>query len=890
MRETRSICCYCGVGCGVIIQSDGERISGVRGDPDHPVNAGRLCSKGATLHLTTAADGRLLYPALRPQRGAVPQRVSWDAALDTLAERFAAIVQQHGPDAVGFYLSGQLLTEDYYAFNKLVRGLIGSNNVDSNSRLCMSSAVAGYKATLGTDAPPGCYADIEQAGCILIVGSNTAHAHPVLFRRVEQARQRNPQQKLIVVDPRRTDTASSADLHLAVRPGTDIVLLNALLQVVLRDGLLDEDFVAKHTDGFAALHQQVYATPLAYAAAQCGLAEADIVQAAHWFARGPSLSLYCQGLNQSQSGTHNNAALINLHLATGKIGQPGAAPLSLTGQPNAMGGREVGAMANLLAGHRDWQNPAHRAEVAALWGVADLPAQPGLTAVPMFDALRAGKLKAVWIVCTNPVHSLPDSAVVRAALQQAELVVVQDAFASSDTLEYADVWLPASTWGEKSGTQTNSERGIARVRAAVPAPGEARPDWAIAQAFAQRLAARLGVACPLNFADEEDIFNEHRASTVGRDLDIGGLSYAVLEAAPQQWPYPAAATAGQARLYADGRFPTASGRAQFVLPQASPSPVTAEFPLHLNSGRLRDQWHGMSRSGRVPKLFNHVGEPLLSLSPDDMAARGLRDGDVAEVRSAAGQLKVRVQSEADCPPGQVFLPMHWGPRWMNGAGVNAVTAAVCDPFSAQPALKQAAVQVRKCDLPWPLLVLCRDATLQPALQAWLARCDYATLGWYGGPQQAVLVLRADLAAAPSADWLAELDALLDLSTSDLHYRDVASGVDKRLRLRDGQLDCLRLGGEIAAGSWLKEWLGQGRDVQAERRWLLSPQREPPGQTPTRGRIVCTCLDVAENDIQQQLARGGGVPALQQTLRCGTQCGSCVPELKRIAAHFEEQHR
>ena len=504
MLETRSTCPYCGVGCGVIIESQGNDITGVRGDPDHPANFGRLCTKGRALHLTASApvtrQTRLLHPMRREHRNEAPKRTSWDSALNFASESFAQIIREHGPDAVGFYISGQLLTEDYYAFNKLAKGLIGTNNIDSNSRLCMSSAVAGYKQTLGADAPPTCYHDVEHAGCIFIVGNNTAYAHPILFRRIEDAKAANPALTIIYADPRRTDTAEIADLYLPLQPGTDVMLFNGMLHLMLWEGWLDAAFIAGHTRGFDALKATVRDCTPDLVAQTCGIKKDDLFAAAKLFATGATgdfvhraatLSLYCQGLNQSSSGTAKNAALINLHLATGQIGKPGAGPFSLTGQPNAMGGREVGGMANLMSGHRDLANAAHRAEVAALWGVPSVPSAPGKTAVEMFQAAADGKIKALWIACTNPAQSMPDQTTVRRALERAELVIVQEAFATAATCAYADLLLPATTWGEKTGTVTNSERRISRVQPAVAAPGEARHDWSIAVDFARRLEALL---------------------------------------------------------------------------------------------------------------------------------------------------------------------------------------------------------------------------------------------------------------------------------------------------------------------------------------------------------------------------------------------------------------
>ena len=887
-RETRSSCCYCGVGCGVIIESDAGRITGVRGDPDHPANYGRLCSKGSTLHLTARDEMRALYPELRTSRGEERQRTSWDTSLNAVADKFAAIIRRHGPDAVGFYISGQLLTEDYYAFNKLAKGLIGTNNVDTNSRLCMSSAVAGYKATLGMDAPPGCYEDIDHARCIFIAGSNTAYAHPIVFRRIEDARQKNPDLKLIVVDPRRTDTASAADLHLAILPGTDVALFNAMLHVMLWEGWCDQAYIAAHTENFEQLKATLLEYTPQFASAICGIAAADIVQAAHWFAQGPTLSLYCQGLNQSVQGTQKNAALINLHLATGQIGKPGAAPLSLTGQPNAMGGREVGGMANLLSGHRDLANPAHRAEVAALWGVPDVPAQPGKTAVEMFEAVRCGEIKALWIACTNPAQSMPDLNLIKESLDAAEFVVMQEAFLNTDTVPYADVLFPASTWGEKEGTVTNSERCISRVRSAISPPGEARHDWHIVVDFARRLAQKLGKHNVLDYANTEAIFNEHRTTTLDRDLDIGGLSYALLESAgPQQWPIPQGAQQGRKRLYEDGVFPTPSGKARFAntayVPVAEDTDV--RYPLHLNTGRMRDQWHGMSRTGGVGRLFSHVEEPLLSMHADDMQRRGMAEGDIAQVNSRRGKLTLRVAASSEMRAGQVFVPMHWGSQFMSGLGVNALTLSAFDPQSKQPELKHAAVQVKKLDLPWQMVamgqgdVLKRMARLQPLL----VNFDYAALGLYGRDQELV-VLRVAHAAAVADELLLQIDAILGLDNPALvmNYRDARRGISKRALMENGRLLGVRLTGETAARDWLKEIIARGTDAQSLRPWLLAPLSSPPAGQPQRGRIVCNCLDVSEQEILHEVKNGLDISTIQAKLKCGTQCGSCLPELKRLA--------
>ncbi len=891
MTLTPSVCCYCGTGCGVLIETQEGRIVGVRGDPAHPANHGRLCTKGTTLHLTAQAGGRALYPELRSGKAAARARVGWEAALDRAADRFAAVIREHGPDAVGFYISGQLLTEDYYVFNKLAKGLIGTNNVDTNSRLCMSSAVAGYKATLGADAPPCCYEDIDYAGVIFIAGSNTAYAHPIVYRRIEAARQANRQLKLIVADPRQTDTARDADLFLPLLPGTDVALFHGMLNVLLWEDLIDRDYIATHTEGWAALRDLVRDYTPEKVADICGLAKDDIIRAARWFGAGPTLSLYCQGLNQSTCGVDKNAALINLHLATGQIGKPGAGPFSLTGQPNAMGGREVGGLANLLSAHRDLANPEHRAEVARLWGVDAVPATPGKTAVELFEAARTGEIRALSIACTNPAQSLPNQELVHEALEKCDFVVVQEAYADTETCSYADVLLPAATWGEKEGTVTNSERCISYVRPAVAAPGEARTDWQIAADFARRLGARLKRDGERLFPYQmaEEIFNEHRETTRGRDLDITGLSYSILQTqGPQQWPFFAGASSGRSRLYEDGVFATASGRAQFHAQPYRPvaEPADARYPLRLITGRLRDQWHAMSRTGLVARLYAHVEEPLLSMNVRDMERRRLADGDLVRVQSRRGSLAMKVQASADLRPGQVFLPMHWGARFMAGKGINALTLDHCDPVSRQPELKHAAVQVEKLELPHPLTILRRGdgAALLSAVQGFLGRFDYATAG-LSGRDNTVLVLRAASGKPIEEILLKELDAALGLDDplGTLSYRDMQRGVWKKVRVEDGVITGARLSGETAARDWLKDLIADAAPAADLRPWLLAPLAAPPAGSQSRGRVVCNCHDVAEERIAALVEGGADLAALQAQLKCGTTCGSCVPELKRLVA-------
>ncbi len=816
-KQVATTCCYCGVGCGVVVSTHKNGVFSVKGDAAHPANRGQLCTKGAALHLSTDAGARLLYPEVDGQRA------TWDQALDHAAGTFRDIIARHGPDSVAFYISGQLLTEDYYVFNKLAKGLVGTNNVDTNSRLCMSSAVAGYKQTLGADAPPCAYEDIDAADLILVAGSNTAFAHPILYRRIEEARTRNLQLKLVVIDPRATVTARAADLHLALKPGTDVALFNAMLHVLRKEGHFDSQFVGAHTENVENLRALVDHWTPERAAETCELPAGTIIEAARLFGRSKAaLSLYCQGLNQSASGTWKNCALINLHLATGQIGRPGAGPFSLTGQPNAMGGREVGGMANLLSGHRDLGNEAHRKEVAALWGVESVPSRPGKTAVELFEAVGRGEIKAVWIACTNPAQSMPDANAVRKALEQAEFVVVQEAFRDAETCDYADVLLPASTWAEKEGTVTNSERRISRVRAAAPPPGEARADWQIAAEFARRLFPAGAKLFPYQSA--EQVFNEHRESTRGRDLDITGLSYAVLERdGPQQWPYPEGAKAGQTRLYAEGIFPTPSGRARFIATEYQPpaEETDGQYPLRLTTGRLRDQWHSMTRTGLVARLFSHSPEPEVVVHAATLSTLGVADGDLVRLASRRGSLVMKTRASGDMRPGDAFVAMHWGGRFTGGVGTNALTVPAIDPLSKQPELKHAAVRIEPFPARWRGAFAAAATTeLQSACGTWMTRFDYATLTLMEGPE---IVLRLELASAgdPDAGALAELEKLF--------------------------------GAPPVTGAAAFE------------------------------RAVCACFKVGESAIRAAVAAGATLAGLQKDLKCGTSCGSCVPELRRLAA-------
>jgi ferredoxin-nitrate reductase len=692
----KTVCCYCGVGCGIEVTRDARGRLSLQGDKLHPVNEGKLCSKGrALLHVVASTTDRLTHPLVRLDRSHAPRRASWDNALSHAAREFRRIQATHGNDAVAFYGSGQLLTEEYYVVNKLVKGVLQTNNFDTNSRLCMSSAVMGYKQTLGVDGPPVSYADIESCDTFLVTGANPAWCHPIIWRRVEARKAADSGVRIIVIDPRATATVGSADLHLQLIPGTDVALHYGLARRLWEIGAVDHGYIAAHVDGWEAFQQAFMPYTLQHTAEACGLNAADIALAAEWLAGNRRfLSLWTMGLNQSAMGVDKNTTLIALSLITGKIGRPGCGPFSLTGQPNAMGGREVGGMATLASGHRDLTNPEHRAQIARHWGVTAVPDKPGLTAVELFNAIHEGRVKAVWILGTNPVESLPDAQLVDEALKRAELVVVQDCYPTASSA-MADIVLPAATWLEKSGTMTNSERRISLLTAAVTPPGDALPDYEIICRFARHLGA--GALFP--YQSSAEVYAEHVALTAGRDLDMAGLSHARLaDTGPMQWPVPNTAHLGTERLYTDGQFHTANRRAQLKAPPfSSRSEATSPSrPLILTTGRLRDQWHTMTKTGRVAKLNAHLDQPFCEIHPLDAEARGVRQDDIVVVGSERGEVQVRAEVTDSIRPGVVFLPMHWGKQLAGDRGrANSLTSPRLDPVSKEPDLKFAAVQVAR---------------------------------------------------------------------------------------------------------------------------------------------------------------------------------------------------
>lgn len=693
----KTTCCYCGVGCGISVYKEKNGGLRIEGDTQHPVNKGMLCSKGMNLHYTAMdSSDRLLYPEIRYSKELGRQRVSWDTALDRTVAVFKTLIRKYGPESVAFYASGQCLTEEYYVINKLIKGFIGSNNIDTNSRLCMSSAVAAYKMSLGEDSVPVSYDDLELADCIFVAGANPAWCHPVLWRRVEAAREKNPNIKIIVSDPRKTQTCAMADVHLQLNPGTDITLHHAIGRCLIEDGNIDMAFIQAHAEGFEKYKKTVFERTLAEASAVCGVAVSDIQLAATYIGDAKGfITMWTMGLNQSVVGVNKNLSLINLNLITGHIGKPGSGPFSLTGQPNAMGGREVGGMANMLPAHRDLNNPLHRNEVAAFWGGGPISPKPGLTATEMFEALHDGRLKAIWIICTNPLTSLPDARMAELGLKNAKFVVVQDISRKPETLKYADVVLPAAAWIEKEGTMTNAERRISYLAKVMDAPGEALPDAEIICKFARKMGYK-----GFEYADAADIYAEHVALSSGTHIDISGLNYDILkEKRTVQWPYHKEMNGhGTPRLFTDHVFYTSSQKAiihSFPDTNTSEKP-TAGFPLILTTGRIRDQWHTMTKTGKVNKLKQHIAETFLEIHPDDAYERNILDNDLVEIFSCNGEVRVKAKLSEEIKKGVLFLPMHWGKILNSDLNrANNLTNNSVDPISKEPDFKFTTVQVKR---------------------------------------------------------------------------------------------------------------------------------------------------------------------------------------------------
>jgi assimilatory nitrate reductase catalytic subunit len=850
----RTTCAYCGVGCGITATVTVEREFEIKGDPDHPANFGKLCSKGTHLGETVGLDGRLFYPEIGGKRA------SWDKAIAKVARGFAQAIAEHGPDSVAFYVSGQLLTEDYYVANKLMKGFIGSGNIDTNSRLCMSSAVAAHNRAFGEDVVPCTYEDLDAADLIVLVGSNTAWCHPVIYQRIVAARATRGT-KVVVIDPRRTESCTGADLHLPLKPGSDVALFNGLLAHCRDNGLLDREYLADHVAEPEDFWQALDCCDLTETALACDITEADLSAFYALFAANPrTVTLFSQGINQSIRGTDQGNAIINAHLATGRIAKPGAGPFSITGQPNAMGGREVGGLATTLAAHRDFA-PANRAEVQRFWSSPRIAEKPGLKAVDLFRQVREGKIKALWVMATNPAVSMPDAAMVREALATCPLVVVSDCMADTDTSRFAHVKLPALGWGEKDGTVTNSDRLISRQRGFLAAPGEAKPDWWIVS----QVAKTMGWAEAFSYAHPAEIFREHaRLSAYKNDgarlFDLG--EWATLTNAA----YDAMASFRWGGVpFADGHYPTPDRRARLVpvVQRAIDAPLK-QWPLTLNTGRYRDQWHTMTRTGLSPRLSQHRREPLVEVHPADLAALGLSDGDLAQVQTPQGESVFRVSVSEGQRRGDIFTPIHWTDRQSSGGRTGLLPRGLVDPHSGQPAFKQTPARLAALPVDWRGFAVLR--ALPRLIAAGYATRVKVSQGWL-----------VELAGVRDPGPLVE--SLLPVGER-LESHDAARGVRRSVVLGGDSLQAaiyLTRTGLLPDRDWVIAQLIQCEASPVE---LLAGRPAKP--TPDRGATVCVCFDVGEKAITAAAVTGSAtVEAVGQATCAGTNCGSCRPAIAKL---------
>ncbi len=882
--EVQTTCPYCGVGCGVIASINDAGSVSVKGDPAHPANFSRLCSKGAALADTIGMDGRALYPEVDGIE------YSWEHALGYAARKLRSIIDEHGSDSIAFYVSGQLMTEDYYVANKLMKGFIGSANIDTNSRLCMSSAVAAYKRAFGSDTVPCCYDDLERAKLIVLAGSNAAWCHPVLYQRIAKAKKQNPDLIVVVIDPRQTATCDLADQHLAIQPGTDHILFKGLLHYLTQQDEVNHLFVSQFTEGVEACLDEARqsAASLDAVATRCGLAVSDIKRFYTLFSRTERVvTVFSQGINQWSYGTDNGNAIINCHLLTGRIGRPGMGPFSFTGQPNAMGGREVGGLANQLAAHMTVENKQHRQLVKDFWDSPFIPEKAGLKAVDLFKAIHTGKIKAVWIMATNPAVSLPDSSFVREALDKCEFVIVSDCMRNTDTTRYANILFPAQTWGERDGTVTNSERRISRQRAFLPTPGQARPDWWIIAKVAQQ----MGYTEAFNYERPFEIFKEHAALSgyhntsdkegVQRDFDISGYAdideplYDAMR--PLQWPITKDNPDGTTRMFTDGRFFNTSGKAQFITVKShQPASVTSEvYPLILNTGRIRDQWHTMTRTGKSARLSGHIQENFIALHADDAKQYGISENSLVTVTSAKGQLVVRANVCDSQQRGNVFIPMHWNDQFSGNGVVGKLLDAIVDPVSGQPEFKYTAVKIEEKIPAWYGFILSRRKLK-------ISHASYWSVSRGRG------LWRYEVAGDEAAgDWANCARQLLCQNASNVEwveYFDSAQGRYRGARIENGHLEsCIFIGPDqdLPERDWLAQLLEKESLKEDERISILTGK--PLAGQPDVGRIICSCFNVGLNTLKDRIEKQHltTVEAIGVALKAGTNCGSCVPELKRL---------
>lgn len=875
-RQIATTCPYCGVGCGVRVtqekpcdspQAEWQTLR-VNGLTDHPANFGKLCVKGSALHETIDHDGRLLQPIINGQES------NWSTALDHVADKIRQVIDEHGPEAVAFYGSGQLLTEDYYVANKLMKGFIGSANMDTNSRLCMASAVVAHKRAFGSDTVPGCYEDIDLADLIILQGSNAAWTHPIVYQRIVRAKQARPELKVVVIDPRKTATCDIADLHLAIQPGTDGYLFNGLLSWLAQNNQLNTRYIQQYTEHFDEALQQAHqdAGDIDQLCYLVGVNRQQMLTFFQWFAStDKTVTLFCQGINQHQHGSDHGNAIINAHLATGRIGRPGSTPFSLTGQPNAMGGREVGGLANQLAAHIEF---SQHELVQAFWQSPTIAQSPGLKAIDLFDAMAEGRIKLIWIMATNPVVSLPHSARVREALSRCETVIVSDCMAATDTTAFADVLLPSTTWGEKDGTVTNSERRISRQRSFLTAPGEAKADWWIICQVAQRMGFQEAFA----YQQASDIFREHAQLSAyhnngQRDFDLSGLCHLsereYHELKPIQWPVNDRYPHGCARLFTEGQFYTASAKAQFVTVSAAATTSQSHGRFILNTGRVRDQWHTMTRTAKSPRLANHRAQPQLMIHPNDAAALTIDHGQLVRVHNAFGEVVVRAELSDDCATGQLFLPMHWNRQFANRANVGHLIPSDRDPHSGQPQFKYCRVDVEALTSTWQGLIFSRQPLPHLHSQYWSH--TRTASGW-----------RYELSHhADSQDWIRSFRHTIGQG----HWLTLSADQQQHgVYLDQQRIECAYYVGDLSHldRNWIQSQCDE-QQLTLDNNTLQALLAGKPAQAQAQlGNIICSCAHIGDVAIKKSIRAGAQcVTALGQQLGCGTHCGSCIPELRTL---------
>lgn len=914
IRQTT--CPYCGVGCGVDISCNVSvraiTLDNVKGTPEHPANFGRLCIKGANLLETNDLKGRLLFPTI------AGERVDWDTATSTIADKITSTIAQYGADAVAFYVSGQLLTEDYYIANKLMKGFIGSANIDTNSRLCMSSAVSAYKRAFGEDVVPCNYSDLENTDLLVITGSNTAWAHPVLFQRITRAKLRNPNMKVVVIDPRRTETCTIADVHLAIKPGSDVALFNGLLDFAQSTGRIDHTVVSQFADGLASTLESAASLTIEEVAQQCDASVLQLKAFYSLFCSSPRVvTFYSMGVNQSAFGVDKAQSIINCHLALDLIGKEGCGPFSITGQPNAMGGREVGGLANMLAAHLDLDNEEHVQAVQTYWNAPVMPAQQGLKAVDLFNAIEQGKVKFIWIMGTNPVVSMPNRLQVERALRKCDMVVVSDIVASNDTLNFAHVALPATGWSEKNGTVTNSERRISRQRGILAGPGEAKHDWQIMC----DVAKAMGFADAFSFNHPAQIFGEYAGLTGYQNdgtrlLDLSllhGLSEAQYDGfSPIQWPIRHTFEQGNelvsVRPFANKQFSTASGKARLVPVKFHPplQLTNTAYPFVVNSGRARDQWHTMTRTGKATNLLAHMAEACVHIHPDDGKALGLSNGDLASLKSASMETTAKsnddevsevtnnkakakdvtaaaviypVKIDPSMRKGEVFIPIHWSAQWGSHSKLGALYASAVDAISGQPELKHAAASITPVNYDVYGTVLfveqCDEHTLTDDMDFWAKtlvstsdNSEAAALNFANNGKR-VDIAKSLLTVLPH-----------DTVQHQFHHNEYSVCI----ALQNGVLCFIAVLSDepmtpksacYMPSNWLASLLNN--PLSLEKQYKL--MRCEVDESFLNGSVVCSCFNVREKPINEAIKNGvNSVNELGLKLKCGTNCGSCKPAL------------